>query len=190
MTASQDGNKDYYVILGIRRTATLEQVEAAYRNMARKWHPDVCADAGRTADEFKAVSEAYDVLADPQKRHHYDRQHTGRSPSAQLQRKQRAGCVVDPTQVIPDDCWPVPSFSQALDALLCSTRFCFQENVTDIDTTPLSNDLEVEVDLFATAGNIFPATDEESGILFERGPQRRTCRATSAVTGYLELGDP
>lgn len=64
--------KDYYKILGIPRTAAAKEVQAAFRRMARKYHPDVnkAADA---AERFKEINEAYEVLRDPEKRQLYDK---------------------------------------------------------------------------------------------------------------------
>ncbi len=63
--------KDYYEILGLTRTATEKEIKAAYRKLAKKYHPDVnkAADA---SEKFKDVNEAYEVLSDPQKRQRYD----------------------------------------------------------------------------------------------------------------------
>lgn len=62
---------DYYKTLGIERSATPEQVQAAYRKLARTWHPDVnkSPDAEK---KFKEITEAYEVLKDPEKRKRYD----------------------------------------------------------------------------------------------------------------------
>jgi molecular chaperone DnaJ len=62
---------DYYAELGVSRDATAEDIKRAYRRAARKLHPDV--NPGQEAEEqFKRVSQAYDVLADPDKRRSYD----------------------------------------------------------------------------------------------------------------------
>lgn len=63
---------DYYEVLGVPRDATAEQIKKAYRRMAMKVHPDVATDEG-SAEQFKAVNEAYEVLSDPNKRSVYDR---------------------------------------------------------------------------------------------------------------------
>ena len=63
--------RDYYDILGISRKASQEEIKKAYRQLARKYHPDVSKEADAAA-KFKEVQEAYDVLSDPQKRTAYD----------------------------------------------------------------------------------------------------------------------
>lgn len=63
--------KDYYKILGLNRDAKQEEIKPAYRKMARKFHPDVSKETG-AEEKFKAASEAYEVLKDPEKRAAYD----------------------------------------------------------------------------------------------------------------------
>lgn len=63
--------QDYYTSLGVSRTATAEEIQRAYRALARQYHPDVNKDPGAEA-RFKEVSEAYEVLKDPKKRERYD----------------------------------------------------------------------------------------------------------------------
>ncbi len=66
--------KDYYEILGVPKTATLQDIKKAYRSLALSHHPDrVPEDKKKEAEEkFKEISEAYGVLSDPQKRAMYD----------------------------------------------------------------------------------------------------------------------
>jgi curved DNA-binding protein len=63
--------KDYYATLGVDKNATPEAIKAAYRKLARKYHPDVSKEKGAEA-QFKEVGEAYETLKDPEKRAAYD----------------------------------------------------------------------------------------------------------------------
>jgi curved DNA-binding protein len=63
--------KDYYKTLGVEPGAGEAEIKAAYRRLARKFHPDVSKEAG-AEEKFKAVNEAYEVLRDGQKRASYD----------------------------------------------------------------------------------------------------------------------
>jgi DnaJ-class molecular chaperone len=63
--------KDYYRILGVDRKADDKTIKSAYRRLARKHHPDVAKTKDAT-ERFKEISEAYEVLSDPEKRRRYD----------------------------------------------------------------------------------------------------------------------
>jgi curved DNA-binding protein len=63
--------KDYYKILGVSRNASQAEIKKAYRQMARKYHPDVSKEVDAEA-KFKDVGEAYEALKDPEKRAQYD----------------------------------------------------------------------------------------------------------------------
>ena len=63
--------KDYYEVLGVARDATAEDIKRAYRRLARKYHPDVSKETDAT-QRFQELSEAYEVLRDPEKRAAYD----------------------------------------------------------------------------------------------------------------------
>jgi len=63
--------RDFYEILGVPRSASQEEIQQAYRTLARAYHPDVNSDPA-AEDRFKDISEAYAVLSDPQTRRRYD----------------------------------------------------------------------------------------------------------------------
>ena len=63
--------QDYYKILGVKRDAGADEVQRAYRKLARKYHPDVNKEES-AEDTFKRINEAYEVLKDPEKRKLYD----------------------------------------------------------------------------------------------------------------------
>jgi len=63
--------KDYYAILGIQRAASADEIRKAYRNLARKYHPDVSTESD-AEDRFNEVQQAYEVLSDEEKRRAYD----------------------------------------------------------------------------------------------------------------------
>src|SRR5881275_2940221 len=64
--------KDYYEALGVKKTASAEDIRKAFRKLARKYHPDVNPGDKKAEEKFKELSEANDVLSDPKKRKIYD----------------------------------------------------------------------------------------------------------------------
>src|SRR5438046_592468 len=64
--------QDYYAVLGVAKKAPEKEIKAAFRKLARKYHPDMNAGDKQAESKFKEVSEAYEVLGDPEKRKKYD----------------------------------------------------------------------------------------------------------------------
>ena len=67
---SMDSAKDYYGVLEVRQTESLEGIHRAYRRLAKQYHPDRAGAEG--AMRFRAIQEAYQVLSDPRQRKQYD----------------------------------------------------------------------------------------------------------------------
>ena len=64
---------DFYEVLGIKPGSTREEIQTAYRELARKWHPDVCTEPG-SASRFREIRQAYEVLTERESRALYDRE--------------------------------------------------------------------------------------------------------------------
>src|SRR5438046_790191 len=71
--AAMPRTSDYYEVLGVSRRATQKDIQGAFRKLARKLHPDVNPGDKEAERRFKEISEAHDVLSDPEKRKLYDR---------------------------------------------------------------------------------------------------------------------
>ena len=63
---------DYYELLGVPRKASVKDIRAAFRKLARKYHPDLNPGDKAAEEKFKQIQEAYDVLSDSKKRQMYD----------------------------------------------------------------------------------------------------------------------
>ena len=69
---SGSGYKNYFQVLGVERSADADSVKRAFRKLARKYHPDVNPGDVSAEARFKEISEAYEVLSDPDKRRRYE----------------------------------------------------------------------------------------------------------------------
>ncbi len=64
---------DYYKVLGVGKNASEEEIKKSYRKLARQYHPDTNQGDKQAEERFKEISQAHDVLSDPEKRKAYDR---------------------------------------------------------------------------------------------------------------------
>lgn len=65
--------KDFYAILGVSRDASPDEIKKAYKQLARRFHPDMNPDNDEAYQKFQLINEAHEILTDPEKRNRYDR---------------------------------------------------------------------------------------------------------------------
>lgn len=73
MARAENYSENYYLTLGVSQKATLQEIKLAFRRLARQYHPDLNPGDPVSAEKFKQISQAYDVLSDSAKRRRYDR---------------------------------------------------------------------------------------------------------------------
>ncbi len=134
------GFKDYYAILGVPRNATEKEIKAAYRRLARQYHPDVNPGDKQAEEKFKEINEAYQVLSDPEKRAAYDRY--GEQWQAYQRMREQYGEGFDGAPWGAE--MPFTSFAEFIEQLLRGgggTTFGFRTAPRDIEHT-----LEISLD--------------------------------------------
>lgn len=83
--------KDYYKILGLETNkVTIDQIKVAYRDQAKKYHPDLNKESGISEERIKDINEAYKILSNPSTRRKYDRMWNGRIRKKKNKKKQKA----------------------------------------------------------------------------------------------------
>ena len=98
--------RDYYEVLGVDRSADEEALKRAYREQARRFHPDINPDNARAEDRFKEINEAYAVLSNPRSRSRYDRYGVaGVGAADRADSPGGIGAVIDAFDEILTDIW-------------------------------------------------------------------------------------
>ena len=128
--------KDYYVILGVSRSADLGQIKRAYRDIAKQCHPD--ARPSGDPERFREVQEAYETLSDQDRRQRYDRT---RTPAAAVL---RTGVRPEPLRWTQPARTPVRPLAVAVDEIF---RGPFSDLLFRERLTPLAEDRHFEVTL-------------------------------------------
>ncbi len=108
--------RTYYKILGVSHTESPSGIRAAYRGLAKRVHPDLAGE--QSASAFREVTEAYDILSDPVRRHEYDRQLTRveHGESVEIHQAEPGPIVREPVTILGNS--EMPSFEAMFDRFL------------------------------------------------------------------------
>ncbi|MEL6440640.1 MAG: DnaJ domain-containing protein [Cyanobacteria bacterium J06621_8] len=99
MARAENYTGNYYSILGVAQNASIEEIKAAFRSLARRYHPDLNPNNPLAAEKFKQVSQAYDVLSDHKKRRRYDFEQTISPPPKKNSSKKSNSKKSNPTPI-------------------------------------------------------------------------------------------
>ncbi|MEO0072950.1 MAG: molecular chaperone DnaJ [candidate division WOR-3 bacterium] len=166
--------RDYYEILGVSRNATTEEIKSAYRRLAKQYHPDMNPQNKKEAEEkFKELSEAYEVLVDPEKRKLYDMYgHEGVSSRFSPGGFQWRDFTH--AEDLRDIFGDIFDFSRIFDDLREGSIFDLFTNRTTSRTTSRSRGRDIHVRLFLSLEEIAEGATKE--ITFSRYERCDTCR--------------
>ena len=179
MMDSSGAPRDYYETLGVDHTATPMEIEASFRELARKWHPDVCPDVHQAATNFKLIAEAYEVLGDAEKRRLYDVAETNRRrrhasvPTTSPPQGQRAGHVGLSSTDAPFDLFG--GFESILESLFSSDWAS-----TAAATPPPHPELDVEAELLLTPEEAHRGGPVQFKLRFHQACPECSARGTTA----------
>ncbi|HEV8636285.1 MAG TPA: J domain-containing protein [Chloroflexota bacterium] len=93
-------DQDCYAVLGVPMTASEREIRAAYRKLARRFHPDLNAGDKNAAEHFKRIKAAYETLSDPERRRRYDELRTKRTSSRRARRAQTVAGARDQPHLV------------------------------------------------------------------------------------------
>jgi curved DNA-binding protein len=106
--------RNYYEILGVTRESTAEEIKKSFRQLARKYHPDVNPGNDTAEETFKDINEAYDVLSDETKKAEYDQLIFGKAKRrVPLTQRNNGNVATNNNSRTPFDTWTVKDFNSA-----------------------------------------------------------------------------
>jgi len=128
--------RNYYEILGVAREATAEEIKKSFRQLARKYHPDVNPGNDAAEETFKDINEAYDVLSDDTKRAEYDQLIFGRAKKRPPLTPRNGNTASNNNNRTPFDTWTVKDFNPAT-----------VKRPKEMSSTPPKRDIEAKLTL-------------------------------------------